>query len=315
VAGAAPTEVRSFGHKILVLYQSGKVPEARRALVDLARKQIEAWDRIEGDQRRDVEARLGISQVAWLITKCLGLDAKYSVRREVPSEIVRVSEQVLSALDTALVQARKAPQSHPRFQSALNSARRSKERLVIDLVRALHRAGEKARARAMAERYQEVLRRKGVSIEQLLGQGEPEDAGPPKAQEVVSGRALAICQLLLRYYHALAAEDVEALDDCLLLTPQTARGKDLVTPLVRRRERDADFSGLGPVRFDDRTEMTITPVSDGEYDVLCADLVKSRRQDQEVRWYRHTDRFLVRVADGEYKIVIKRVKPMKGEPE
>jgi len=165
--GEPRTETANFGHDVIALYRKGRVPEGRRALLALARSNLEGWRRIKKNRPIDIEARLGIYHIAWLIPKCLKLDMMHAKQKNIAPEVIAISEEVLSALDAALIIARKGPAPTAHLQGTIGSAEVAGARLVTDLARALKDTGEEARAQELAQRHVKFL---NITVDTLLAQ-------------------------------------------------------------------------------------------------------------------------------------------------
>lgn len=307
------------GHNVLKLYESRNVSAARKALARFVREQVNAASQIEGHNAVDLEAKLGVGVVANLVAHCFDLEQRYGARGPVPAELVQASQEVILAIDAALKSVGGATRVNERVRQVMEYAQNQKAALIVKRIVALRNAGDQDRARATADQYDHFLRSRGIPISEILPDAavtretrppRPDSAAQQKPkiseEEAVSGRALAICQLLLDYYRALAAEDSDALDQCILKTPRSLTGREIVRRIAEEREGERDFDAIGPVRFDAKTRLTITPQGDGRYEVQCSGVLKSFQRGKSQFLQRESDRFLVKRVDNEYKLALER---------
>jgi len=183
---------------------------------------------------------------------------------------------------------------------------RSSSKTSLHERRAFRDQTDGAGARALAKRYKQFLGTEGTAVGGPPPRERTEGGEHGGKAQVVSGHVLAICELLVRYYQALAAEDENALDRCLVISPKTAAGKDILAIVAARRKQQGDAFNMGRIRFDDKAQIQIAPLNDTDYDVVCTGLLKSQRRGDEAIGHRGMDRFLVRRAEGEYRILIER---------
>jgi hypothetical protein len=294
-----------FGEEVIELYKAGRLDAARKRLSNVVKRQIWHAERLrEGDgARRNLELRLGISLSASLLVRCFALEAKHGDAANVPQELVALSQEVLDNLTTVLEDVRKAPTAPPRNTGY---AQRRKKLLLTRLIAALRSAGQEERARAVVARYRKFIDAQRIPVEHLAPKVTMEFERGGDTEEIVSGRALAIFQLLLRYYRARSQEDAEAIDRCLVKEASNVTGKDMVESIAAERARTGRFDALGPIRFDAKSLLRIIPRADNEFNVQVGHALKSLRVGGNLVQYREGDRFLVRQVENEYKIIVKR---------
>jgi hypothetical protein len=192
-------------------------------------------------------------------------------------------------------------------------AQEKKGVLILAGVRAWRSVGQEQEARALAEQHAAFLKATGITVDGLIAQAAPLPKPAWKETVVVQGPSLAVLELLLRYCDALAAEDVAALDRCLHRSDTTMDGKDMAAVVALRRKHQEGFEGYGPAHFDADTEITLVPRGQQECEVICTGIQKSIRMGGKIILSRESDRFVVRVVDGVYKLAIERGKREKGD--
>jgi len=163
-------EVLSYGHEVIQLYESGKVQQAREALLKLVSRKIASAQRVEGSGPKALQTRLSLYQDTWLIARCLDLEDEFGPPGSVPAELIEATDRNLAALDRAVEHAQRAESTDVHVQVALSSAAGSKARLISRLVIAFRRVGDEASAQRVAKQYAAFLAERGIDSAALQPQ-------------------------------------------------------------------------------------------------------------------------------------------------
>jgi hypothetical protein len=203
-----------FGHQVLKLYEAGRPAEARAALVRLVHRESEAARKFEDTGPLSMEMRLGVALAADLTRRCIDLEGKVSGDGPLPPEVVAAADAVTATLDASLEYVAQQPHVTERVNSRVEGARESKKNLVVALIRAHVRNGDRKAATAVADRHAAFLAEMGKPAEELLAQ-EMRNAGGP-GQPPQHGRAQAPADPYEQVYDQYERGDVAAARALLL---------------------------------------------------------------------------------------------------
>lgn len=296
------------GHKVFALYEAGKLEEARKALVEFVKVHTASGDRIVIEDAIDAETRLGVNVAVDVVLQCFTFEQKYGSPSK---ELLEASRDAMAAVDKAVKEVTGKFTDSERVTKVLEYCQSRKAKLLAAEIVALRNDGQSEQAKTLVEQNAAFLTAQGVPVESLLPTvttvpvPSATTNGFPQAKEesVGPGAVLPLCQLILAYYQALAAEDAGALDKCLVAGPEFLDGKGIVKRLSAERASERDFDAIGPAFFDSQTVLQVLPAAEGELRVVCSKVVKSFRLRGKSFSQRESDQFKVRIVDGAYKIV------------
>jgi len=306
------SESRPPSSRILDLYKSGKLTEARQAL----RKHISGCEKIGTYPIRvwqDAGRLLGGGFSAGLVMRCIELERECNPGGKIPEEVYKAADIVRKATDEGFAAYERVPADirakvRQPEETKASSVKAKTELLKLEVAE-LRRDGREDRAREILAEEADFLAANNIKTDGWL----PEVSTTTKTSDAsastpikLSGRELAIVQLVLAYYEALSAENAAAFDRILLQGPGLKTGDDIVTEIAQEREAEKDFDRIGPVVFDDESSLTIFEKGDGELEVNLSRVLKSFGLGEKVLTQREPDRFRVQVVNGEYKLVIPR---------
>ncbi len=308
------SEPPALGHEVFQLYRARKLGEARAALVKLAREHVESAIAIKSPKRIDQQGRAGLGALANAVAYCFDLERKYGEAGHIPRELLEAAKLTREGIDTVVGEARRDldAETYARIAGTVRYAEKQKAKLLVKEIKALLDMGRKEEAVLLGQRYSRFLTfmeipTNEVGLPTVLFL--PKPAEPERPQELaVSWETAAILQAVLEYYRALAAEDAAALNRVILQEPGATTGEDMIRELNRERETERDFDALGPVRFDSKTLIKITPKGGDEFEILLQSVLKSFRLGEHTFTQREPDRFRVRLVDGAFKIVMPQKK-------
>ena len=302
------------GYRIFDLYTSGKLTEARKAL----REYVQGFEGIKTREIRfssDAEGLLGGGVAASVVMRCINLERECNPGGRIPDEVYESADIVRKGTDEGFAAFERVPADirakvHRPEELKAFSVKAKADLLKLELAE-LRRDGREDRLQEILAEEAGFLKTNSIKADHLLSGGPVPSTTTPAAPAPVklNGRQLAIVQLLLTYYAALSAEDASALDRVLLPGPNLKTGKDIVADIAQERDAEQDFDSIGPVVFDDESGLMIVEKTPDELHVTAQKVNKSFRLGEKIFTQREADRFVVRIADGQYRLVI----PQKGE--
>jgi len=293
------------GHEVFALYEAGKLPEARAALAEFVKEQATAGAAIDVQSPIDAEGKLGVSVAVDVVLNCFSLEQKYGSPSK---ELFQASRDARAAADKAVKEVSGKFTDSDRVSQGIKYCNRMNATLLAKEIVALRNEGQLEQANALVKQNAAFLADQGVPVENLLPTVKTvptvsTNAVPEDMDESIGpGAALPLCQLILAYYQALAAENVEALDKCLVLGPEFLDGKALVKRISEERTNKRNFDVIGPVVFDNETTLQVVPATEGKLRVDCRNIVKTFVLRGKSFTQRESDPFTVRLVDGMYRI-------------
>lgn len=288
-------------------YKAGELEKARIAL----RKYILSENAdVKKEERTPFEVECCLSACgATTIMPCFALEKQHNGTGKVPEEIFTLAKVARESIDLALKMAEKGGASlvneRPRIPTMVEySKRRKKELLILEIVTRREQEQED-KAKELIKENSEYIKNAVIMDAQLRPSAKIEEKEKPKI-ETISGRNLAIAKLLVDYYRALTTLDAAGLDAVLCKGDGMMNGMDLVKFCKEQLAELAEkkiYDTIGVVKFDDDTILKITPLDNKEFNVDCDNNIRTGTlAGKEVR-HRKLDNFIVRLVNGEYKII------------
>ena len=179
-AGAAPSqsaalpagEAAPHGDKVLKLYKSRQLAQARKALLELVRRQVKAAIENKGTRPIDLEGKLGLGVTVSLVGHCFDLDRRASgYPSHFPPELLAAAHQVRDALTAVLAEVKQVEAARglpDRVRRAREYAQRQQADLLVKEIVALKHMKEDKRAGALADRHRGFLKVQGVDVDKYL---------------------------------------------------------------------------------------------------------------------------------------------------
>ena len=172
-SAAQPTgEAAPHGDNVLKLYKSRQLAQARKALLELVRREVRAAHENKGKRPIDLKVKLGLGVTVNLVGHCFDLDRQASgYPFHLPPELAEAVHQVRDALTAVIDEVKQveAAQGIPdRVRRVMQFELRLLAELVVKVIVALKHMKEDKRAGALADRYRGFLKAQGVDVDKYL---------------------------------------------------------------------------------------------------------------------------------------------------
>jgi ankyrin repeat protein len=242
------------GHQVIALYQAGKLPEARKALLDWVGDSAEAAKRTEARHPIDLESKLGHSAAVNLVVYCFRLDRQARGRAKVPPELLEAAKLARDTMQGAIEETKRLEAGNsPLVTFRVVQTRQYAERQLADLLvqelDALRELGRWEDVKELGGQYRQLLKAHGLPA----SEEPPISEAPPTPIELAvrSGNVAELKRLLQTDPKAVtAAYGARPPGDTLLHMAARLGRKEIAEMLISRGADPMALNGGGCTPLD-----------------------------------------------------------------